>query len=256
MTVDVLPGSGDSRRLVDRHRRVGGTGDLPWVLVGAQMVMLLEREAGRPSGRTTGDVDAMVDVRAVAGAMRTAAVRLLAAGFEPEGHDYPYRFHRGAEQVDILAPDHLGRKASLTTIPPGTTDGDPGGTRALATRRVLEVRVAGGPAGLLPVPTLAGGIILKLRAWESRRAERDAEDLVRLLSLVGDVEAARAELKPAERQLLGQVRPLADERSPDLAGRGRPRRRPGRLPAPRRPAVTGVRKHVGPPRPQLDPCHP
>ena len=35
---------------------------------------------------------------------------------------------------------------------------------------------------------------------------------MRLLSLVGDVEAARAELKPAERRLLGQVQPLADER--------------------------------------------
>lgn len=45
---------------------------IPWVLVGAQMVMLLEREASRPSGRTTGDVDAMVDVRAVAGGTRVA----------------------------------------------------------------------------------------------------------------------------------------------------------------------------------------
>jgi hypothetical protein len=36
---------------------------------------------------------------------------------------------------------------------------------------------------------------------------------VRLLALVGDVEAARAELKPAERRLLGLARPLADERS-------------------------------------------
>ena len=115
--------------------------------------------------------------------------------------------------MDVLAPDHLGRRADLTTVPPATTAAIPGGTRALATRRVLEVRVTGGPAGLLPVPSLAGGIVLKLRAWESRQAGRDAEDLVRLLALVGDVEAVRSELKPAERQLLGQVRPLADERS-------------------------------------------
>jgi predicted nucleotidyltransferase len=214
MTVDVLPGSGEEAAVWATAIDVSEIlGDLPWVLVGAQMVMLLEREAGRPSGRTTGDVDAMVDVRAVAGATRTAAVRLLAAGFEPEGRDHPYRFHRGAEQVDILAPDNLGRRADLTTVPPGTTAAILGGTRALATRRVLEVRVIGGPAGLLPVPSLAGGIVLKLRAWESRQAERDAEDLVRLLSLVGDVEAMRAALKPAERRLLGQVRPLAGERS-------------------------------------------
>lgn len=57
MTVDVLPGS-------DAEAAVWATalgvaeilGDLPWVLVGAHMVMLLEREAGRPSGRTTVDV--------------------------------------------------------------------------------------------------------------------------------------------------------------------------------------------------------
>ena len=214
MSVEVLPGSDEEAAIWATALDVAEVlGDLPWVLVGAQMVMLLEREAGRPSGRTTGDVDAMVDVRAVAGATRTATARLLAAGFEPEDGNHAYRFRRGAEQVDLLAPDHLGRRADLTTVPPGTTATIPGGTRALATRRVLDVRVVGGPAGMLPVPSLAGGIVLKLRAWEARQAERDAEDLVRLLSLVADIEAARADLKPAERRLLSQVRPLADERS-------------------------------------------
>lgn len=213
MTVDIAPGSGAEAAVWATALAVSDAlGDLPWVLVGAQMVMLLEQEAGRPSGRTTGDVDAMVDVRAVATATRTAAARLVAAGFEPDGGAHPYRFRRGPQSVDVLAPDHLGRRADLTTVPPATTAAIPGGTRALATRRVLEVRVLGDEAGLLPVPSLAGGIVLKLRAWESRHAERDAEDLVRLLSLVGDVEATRAELKPAERRLLGQVRPLADER--------------------------------------------
>jgi predicted nucleotidyltransferase len=213
MTVDVLPGSEEEAAVwataLDVARILG---DLPWVLVGAQMVMLLEREAGRPSGRTTGDVDAMVDVRSVAGATRTATARLVAAGFEPEGGDHPYRFRRGTERVDLLAPDHLGRRADLSTVPPGTTAAIPGGTRALATRRVLEVRVVGQGEGMLPAPSLVGGIVLKLRAWEERQAQRDAEDLVRLLALVGDVEALRSEMKPAERRLLGQVRPLVDPR--------------------------------------------
>jgi predicted nucleotidyltransferase len=214
VTVDIVPGSGAEAAVWATALAVSGAlDDLPWVLVGAQMVMLLEQEAGRPSGRTTGDVDAMVDVRAVAGATRTATARLLAAGFEPDGASHPYRFHRGTESVDLLAPDHLGRRADLVTVPPGTTASIPGGTRALATRRVLEVSVAGGTTGVLPVPSLAGAIVLKLQAWASRQADRDAEDLVRLLALVGDVEAVRAELKPAERRLLGRVRPLADDRS-------------------------------------------
>jgi len=52
--------------------------------------------------------------------------------------------------------------------------------------------------------------VLKLRAWEVRQVDRDAEDLVRLAALVGDVEALRSEMKPAERRLLGRVRPLVD----------------------------------------------
>ncbi len=201
MSVDVLPGSDAEARVWATALEVAAIfADVPWVLVGAQMVMLLEREAGRVSGRTTGDVDAMVDVRV-----------LVAAGFDVQGGEHPYRFLRGAEQVDLLAPDHLGRRVDLTTIPPGTTTEIPGGSRALATRRPLDVRVVGVGAGLLPVPSLAGAIVLKVRAWEARQAARDAEDLVRLLGLVRDVEAARAELKPAERRSLGRVGPLADD---------------------------------------------
>jgi hypothetical protein len=40
--------------------------------------------------------------------------------------------------VDLLAPDHLGAHADLTTIPPATTTEIPGGSRALATRRGLD----------------------------------------------------------------------------------------------------------------------
>lgn len=50
--------------------------DGPWVIIGAQMVMLLEREQGVASGRTTRDRDAIVDVRAIVGGSRTAAGRL------------------------------------------------------------------------------------------------------------------------------------------------------------------------------------
>lgn len=185
--------------------------DVPWVLIGAQMVMLLEREAGRPSGRMTGDVDAIVDVRMVAGGTRAAAQRLVVAGFELFSAQHPYRFARDTAQVDLLAPDHLGRHADLTTIPPGTTTEIPGGSRALATRRMVPVDVVGIGPGSLPVPSLAAAIALKVRAWQSRQAPRDAEDLVRLLALVSDVDAVRGELKPEVRRGLGRVGPLADQ---------------------------------------------
>jgi len=184
--------------------------DLPWVLIGAQMVMLLEHEAGRPSGRTTRDVDAVVDVRALAGAARTAAGRLVAAGYEPATAEHPYRFAHGRAAVDLLAPDHLGRHADLTTIPPATTTAVPGGSRALATRRMIEVDIVDVGSGRLPIPSIAGAIALKVGAWHARHAPRDAEDLVRLLALVADVEAMRGDLKPIERRALAQIAPLAD----------------------------------------------
>jgi hypothetical protein len=184
--------------------------DVPWVLVGAQMVTLLEHEAGRPFGRTTGDVDAVVDVRALAGGTQAAAARLVAAGYEPATAEHPYRFIHGRASVDLLAPDHLGRHADLTTIPPATTTAIPGGSRALATRRQLEVDIVDVGSGWLPIPSLAGAIALKVRAWHARHAPRDAEDLVRLLSLIADVEAMHGDLKPSERRALAQIVPLSD----------------------------------------------
>lgn len=76
--------------------------------------------------------------------------------------------------------------------------------------RTLEVEVVGFRSGVLPVPSLAGAVVLKVRAWQARQAARDAEDLVRLLSIVVDVGAVRDELKPAERRALGKVGPLTD----------------------------------------------
>jgi len=186
--------------------------DVPWVIIGAQMIMLLEREQDVTSGRTTQDLDAIVDVRAVVGGSRTAAGRLTGAGYEPSA-EHPHRFVRGADQVDLLAPDHLGPNVDLTTVPPMTTVAIPGGSRALATRRLLDVDVTGVGAAQLPVPSVAGAIVLKVHAWQARQASRDAEDLVRLLDLVQDVDEVRGALKPAERRRLAAIAPLADERS-------------------------------------------
>ncbi len=184
--------------------------DWPWVIVGAQMVMLLEFEHGRPTGRATRDLDVVVDVRMVADAASLAAERLLAAGFETSS-ERQHRFVRGHDAVDLLAPDHLGRRANLTTIAPLVTTSIPGGSRALATRRLVDVDIVGVESCRLPVPSLAGAIALKTAAYNGRLAGRDLEDLVRLLTLVEDVEAVRRELKPAERTRLGSISALRDE---------------------------------------------
>lgn len=89
---------------------------LPWVLVGGLMVQLHEAEAGRNSAFATGDVDAVLDVRALSTATTDGASRLLAAGFEavPEDERVIYRFRRRTDIVDLLAPDHLGARAAAS----------------------------------------------------------------------------------------------------------------------------------------------
>ena len=48
------------------------------------MVAILEAEHGAAIGFATGDVDALLDVRAVTGITLEGASRLLDAGFEPD----------------------------------------------------------------------------------------------------------------------------------------------------------------------------
>jgi hypothetical protein len=214
VTVRIVPGSEAEEAVWRTTLAVAAMfRDWPWVLIGAQMVILLELEHGRPSGRTTGDVDAVVDVRVVAGVTRLAAERLRNAGFEPSA-EHPHRFVRGGDLVDLLAPDHLGPRTDLTTIPPLTTIGIPGGSRALETRRAVAIEIVGIGGGDLPIPSLAGALAMKVRAYQARRTDRDLEDIVRLPGLVDDVEAVRGELSPRERNRLGSISALGDQDHP------------------------------------------
>jgi hypothetical protein len=210
MTVRIVPDGDADEALWRTTLEVADLlGELPWVLIGAQMIRLLELEHGRRSGRSTVDVDVIVDVRVLVDVTRSAANRLHAAGFELSA-EHPYRFVRGRDQVDVLAPDGLGARADLTTIPPLSTTGIPGGTRALETRRMVRVEVVGVGAREIPVPTLAGALVAKLRAHAARREQRDLADLVRLLGLVDDLDEVRSHLRPRERRDLGSIASLRD----------------------------------------------
>lgn len=180
---------------------------LDWVVAGAQMVIILEHENGIASGRTTGDIDAVVGGPQAVNATRLAAARLRMAGFERSA-EHPHRYERGGDQVDLLTVDHL--RAIPRAHQPEDLTPVPGGRRALSTRRHLDLEVAGLGERRLPVPSLAGAIAMKSQAYGARHAVRDLEDVVRMLALVDDVEAVRAQLKPAERRALGRMTGLRD----------------------------------------------
>jgi hypothetical protein len=211
--VQILPASPADASLWRLTREVARILEpLPWVLVGGQMVAILEAQHGARIGFATGDVDAVLDVRAVVGITLEAAQRLLDAGFEPEAEGARgYRFIRGDAVVDLLAPDNVGARADLRTVPPERTIEVIGGSQALARARVVEIDTGDGPFQI-PIPTLAGAIVIKGRVAEvaQQGREKHERDLARLLTLVPDVVAVRAEMTPKERGYLRTHRALLD----------------------------------------------
>lgn len=186
---------------------------LPWILIGGLLVRIIEAEHDVSTEWTTGDVDAVLDIRAMSTATEEASRRLMAAGFEPERDDSLVRFVRGHDIVDVLAPDNLGERARLTTVPPDSTMEALGSGQALTRGRTATVNAGDGPFEF-PVPSLAGAIVIK--AWvvgsvQNRNTRRKHErDLARPLAVVADPVAMLAELAGRERGYLRQRAEMVD----------------------------------------------
>jgi hypothetical protein len=203
----------DARLWVTLHEVCELFSGLPWVLVGGLMVRLLEAENGRETQVATIDVDAIIDVRAMTSGTREAARRLLEHGFRPERPDREtvYRFTRAGEIVDVLAPERLGSRADIVTVPPASTFRAAGGSRALRGRRPLGVKV-GSRRFEVPIPDLAGAIVIKARAATSTMTStaKHERDLARLLALVDHPYEMRESMSGKERGYVRRHHALAD----------------------------------------------
>jgi hypothetical protein len=188
-----------------------------WTLVGAQMVFLIAYEHDLPIGRTSGDIDLMMDIRALTDATQQASTTLEDLGYEldaptPDGR--AHRFRRGDDVVDVLAPDGAGPRASLTTIPPGRTIAVAGGSQALARSRQVRVLLEGREV-VLPCPSVLGAILIKARAvGVADDPDKHRRDLSLLLAAVEDPRSVREELRASERGWLRRRRELLDPRHP------------------------------------------
>lgn len=188
--------------------------DLPWVLIGGLMVRIIEAEHGVRTQWTTGDVDTVLDIRALSTATKEASRRLMAARFVPERRDgnLTYRFVRGNDVVDVLAPDNMGDRANRTTVPPDKTIEAIGSRQAFTRSRTVTLDAGDGSFDL-PVPSLLGAIIIKARvvgSIQSAQARAKHErDLARLLALVAHPVIMRTHLSKNEigylRQLSGMM---------------------------------------------------
>ena len=159
--------------------------DVKWTLIGAQMVQLHGFRLRRTPTRPSRDADVLVECRLVAGTKLVSAW-LLERGLELDGMSpdgIGHRFVLGNVSIDVLAPDHLGERASLVTLPPARTVQVPGGRRALASSCDFDVR-SRNKTGIIPAPSLAGALVAKARAVvvdDLPKAQR--RDLAFLLSL-------------------------------------------------------------------------
>jgi hypothetical protein len=214
--IRITPISDEEAALWRLVREVTGLLDgLPWILIGGLMVRILEAEHGVATTWTTGDLDTVLDVRAVSGAIRQAVTRLQKADFTPERHDenLTYRFIRGSDIVDVLAPDHLGRRADITTVPPDETLEAVGSRQALNGRRIVNIDPGDGPI-TLPLPSLLGAIIMKARVVSNTAGpmsqSKHRRDLARLLALVPDPVALHGEMRKKEHAYLRERSELLD----------------------------------------------
>jgi hypothetical protein len=185
-----------------------------WVLVGGQMVLLLGLEHGQVPRRETIDADALVNVKVmpdgtarVSRFLQAEGLELAGIGADGQGH----RFMGHGLSIDVLAPDNLGARAALTTVPPARTVQVPAGTRLLRSPRRCPVR-AGTAVVAIPRPDLDAAIVGKAAAMSLPDATRHGEDLAFLCGLVADPRTIEAGLSRSDRRWLAKARPLLDDR--------------------------------------------
>jgi hypothetical protein len=177
------------------------------------------------------------DSRTRTGATKAIATLLESRSFLPVGPSrlgIVHRFERGDAQeaivIDVLAPDNLGKRASLTTYGNATTIAVPGSTFALDTASAIPIdlhRLDGSSKrASIRIPSLAGALGIKACAvGVSNNPNAQLDDLILLLSIVEDARAMRA--APKGQRLGKMLRPISaqiadragnDDRSLDARG--------------------------------------
>jgi hypothetical protein len=186
-----------------------------WTLIGAQMVALYAWDAGVES-RPSEDADVLANVRMATNATREVTGFLRERGYEPEDSltDVVHRFMRENAEIDVLAPDGLGPRSDITTIPGRHTIEVPGGSQALSRTELVSVR-SREITGELPRPNLLGAILIKTRAIEVDDVpDAQRTDVALLLELVEDPDFLRADVRRSEQSWLRRHEYFADPDHP------------------------------------------
>jgi len=184
-----------------------------WALVGGQMVLLHGLEAGQLPERETTDVDALVDIRVAPQGTIAVSTWLEGHGLRQEDispDDIGHRFRGRDLTIDVLAPDHMGARATLTTVLPARTVEVPSGRRLLDSVQLAPIQ-CGADIALVPRPDLAAALVGKAAACTLPSPERHQLDLVFLLGLIDDVTVIDRALKKSDRRKLRIVQGLLSQ---------------------------------------------
>lgn len=184
-----------------------------WALVGGQMVLLHGLEAGQLPNRETTDADALIDIRVapqgtimVSRWLEANDIKQKSISADGIGH----RFEGRGLIVDVLAPDHMGARATLTTIGPARTVEVPSGRRLLESVQCAPVK-CGSEIAFVPRPDLAAAIVGKAAAQTLPAPERHQLDLAFLLGLIDDVTIIDQALTNSDRRKLRIAEGLLNE---------------------------------------------
>ncbi|MEQ6900774.1 hypothetical protein [Nocardioides sp. YIM 152588] len=194
--------------------------DVPWALIGGQMVLLHAIENGQVPPQISQDGDVIADVRAAPHALTRVVAGLEALGLELQtisADGLAHRYIRAAEPrpvvIDVLAPEGLGERADLTTTPPGRTIEVPGGTQALRRTELVTV-VHEGRRGTIPRPSLLAAIVGKAAATALPGPERHYRDLALLCALAPDPFELAEQMTRKDQQRLRLASSLLDDGHP------------------------------------------
>ncbi|MFF0062099.1 nucleotidyl transferase AbiEii/AbiGii toxin family protein [Streptomyces sp. NPDC005279] len=189
-----------------------------WTLIGGQMVLMHGLEHDRTPPAASLDLDVLADVVSQQQSLRLLVAALEELGFRSAGVSPQGKAHRykrdgdvGELVVDLLAPDNLGKRADLTTTPPGVTLEVPGGRQAMQRSESVGVQL-GERRGVIRRPSLLGAIVGKAAALGIPTAPKAKHyrDLAFLLSLPANPLVLKSELTKGDRRKLALAGALED----------------------------------------------
>lgn len=191
-----------------------------WMVIGGQMMQLVASHHGAADRvRPTDDVDIVVDVRVHRDGLRVVSDWLLGqqlefSGASPDGIGRRFqreaRFGPGTTFVNLLAPEGLGARTDIRTVPPARTVLAPGTVQALNRSELYDVTVTGMTGerertGRVRSPNILGALVAKAAATTIAvrdNPNRDWQDAALLLSLLPDPVAAAEQCGPKDRARL------------------------------------------------------